>query len=107
MAAPLSLSCTVCGRTAELFDIAEHGYDAELGHMCSSVRGTGPPASLCCPTCQESEFSARAGFSYQIEPDELEPEELARTQDLFDWFYLEASCNSCGETVHVSDYECA
>lgn len=106
-AAPLSLTCILCGKSSELFDIAAHGYDAELGHGCYSVRGTGAPSEYSCQGCKSSDFTAQAGFSYQLEPEELEPEDQERIQDLFDWFYLDVRCKNCDEPASVSDYECA
>ena len=107
-AAPLGLTCTVCDKSAELFDIAAHGYDAELGHGCYSCRGTGAQSEYSCLACQSSAFGAQAGFSYQIEPiEDFGPENQDRIQDLFDWFYLDVRCKNCGEAAGVSDYECA
>ena len=107
-AAPLSLTCNLCDKTTELFDIATHGYDAELGHGCYSIRGTGSQSEYSCTACQSFNFSTQAGFSYQIEPvEDLGPENQERIQDLFDWFYLDARCEKCGEAASVTDYECA
>lgn len=74
-AAPISLICNLCDKTTVLFDVAAHGYDAELGHPCCSIRGTGAALVYRCTACKESSFSVQAGFSYQIEPiEELGPE---------------------------------
>jgi len=48
---PLALSCEGCCKVTELFDIKMHGYDAELGHGCYSVRGGGEPLNFNCPNC--------------------------------------------------------
>ena len=107
-AAPFSLICAHCGKSEELFDIATHGYDAELGHGCYSTRGTGTQSEYSCPVCQSSDFLAQAGFSYEIDPvQELGAENQERIQDLFDWFYLDVTCRNCGTVTSVSDYECA
>ena len=106
--APFSLTCTMCGKNVALFDIATHGYDAEFGHGDFGLRSTGAPSEYNCPACRKTDFSAQAGFSYQIEPiEDLGPENQDRVQDFFDWFYLDVRCNDCGEYVCASDYECA
>ena len=107
-ASPLKLACTACNRESEIFDIASHGYDAELGNRCSSTRGAGERSAYQCPSCQSEIIEPLAGFSYQIEPiEDMSPGEQQRLHDLFDWFYLEALCVNCRAVSGISDYECA
>jgi hypothetical protein len=107
-AAPLKLSCASCSSIRTIFDIAEHGYDSELGHGCYSTRGSGTPSAYRCPSCDSEIVETIAGVSYQIEPiEDMKPEDQERSQDLFDWFYLEAVCTNCREISGISDYECA
>jgi hypothetical protein len=106
-ASPFSLRCESCQSISDLFDIAVHGFDAEVGNGCYSTRGTGEPTAYSCPSCPSTSMRPFVGFSYQIDPEELDPEDQSRTEDLFDWFYLEATCGGCGAASSVSDYECA
>jgi hypothetical protein len=108
VACPLSIECTGCGKLAEIFDVKTHGYDAELGNGCYSIRGDGPATAFSCPDCNADSFVVWAGFSYQIEPiEDLPAEAQDRAQDLFDWFYLTATCSQCDARHDISDYECA
>jgi len=107
-ACPLSLECVSCSATADLFDVKIHGYDAELGHGCYSIRGEGDSCAFDCPSCKAQSFAVLAGVSYQIEPlEDLPAEAQERAQDLFDSFCLVATCAHCGARSNVSDYECA
>ena len=104
---PLSLQCSQCGREEELFDIAKHGHDAELGLGCYSRRAEGSPSQVACPQCDGGGFSVRADFSYQFDPDELNEEERAKVQDIFDVFGVALTCADCGHTSSPCEYECA
>jgi len=105
---PLSLQCEKCGRTAPLFDIEKHGYDAECGNGCYSLKGDGDPKKLSCPSCNGTIFEVFPRFSYQIEPiEEMPPEAQSHIEDFFDGFGLAVRCSKCGNTESPIDYECA
>lgn len=105
---PLNVECSSCAGRFLLFDIEKHGYDAELGHGCCSIRGSGPPVRYQCSSCAGDLFEAFPSFSYQIEPiEELGEEAVARIEDFFDGFGLDAKCVQCGGVQSVSGYECA
>ena len=38
---PLVLECSACGKMTDLLDTDVHGYDGELGHGTTTVRGEG------------------------------------------------------------------
>jgi hypothetical protein len=105
---PLSIQCNECSRTAALFDVEKHGYDAALGNGCYSMRGEGAPQRFACPHCSGVTFEAYPSFSYQIEPiEDLEPEVQAHIQDFFDGFGLDVRCVGCGTLITPIGYECA
>lgn len=105
---PLALECASCGKVAELFDIQEHGYDAEFGHGCYGIRGTGAQERYQCSSCACEVFEALPSFSYQIEPiDDLGEQVVARIEDFFDGFGLDGKCIACSIVNSVSGYECA
>ena len=104
---PITLECPACGASALLFDIAEHGYDAELDGSCYSMRGEGAPQPFSC-SCSGVRFDVFASFSYQIEPiDDLDADVIAHIEDFFDGFALPLRCVACGKTQWASEYECA
>lgn len=107
MLSPLTLTCAKCGRSAEIFDIEKHGYDAEMKNGCCSRRAEGAPMRFRCPKCNSALFQATAVVSYQMEESELEVEEREKVQDLFDTFGLDLTCAQCGHETIVCDYECA
>jgi hypothetical protein len=104
---PLSVECAECLRVASIFDVAIHGYDAELALGCFSMRGEGEPSQLACPHCAGHIFEVLPNFSYQLDPAELAEEELSRVQDLFDVFGLDTRCRNCGALESPVGYECA
>lgn len=104
---PISLRCSECGANKTLFDVAKHGYDAEFGHQCVSMRGAGPATAFACG-CSGEVFEVHAAFSYQIEPvDDLGDEAISHIEDYFDGFSLALRCAGCGVADWVSEYECA
>lgn len=105
---PVFLSCVECELTEMLFDVEEHGYDAECGNGCYSMRGEGESKAHRCSKCNEAIFAVFPGFSYQIEPVEDLPEEFQRhIQDFFDGFGLDVRCLQCGALENLVGYECA
>lgn len=104
---PLTLKCHKCGNRAEVFDVAKHGYDAELGNGCFSRRTEGKEAEFPCSECQGRAFGATAIVSYQMDEDDIDEDMESKKQDLFDTFSLSVSCSACGHEAIVGDYECA
>jgi hypothetical protein len=104
---PLVLECAACGKMADLFDSAIHGYDACFGH-CWSVRAEGERVVFECPTCGREPVEASVRFEY---PDDLfdsgQPEFIGREQELFTWFSLIGKCSKCWRALPVADFECA
>jgi hypothetical protein len=103
---PLSAECAACGRITPLFDIREHGYDAEFGY-CGVMPGSGEPQRHVCPQCSGVKFAACPAFSYQFEVSDFEVEQAAHVQDFFDCFSLNVLCEHCGALSTAADYECA
>ena len=104
---PHQLDCQSCGAVGRLFDIREHGYDAEFGNGCYSMVGSGESSAHIC-TCGGHAFGVIVGVSYQIEPvEDFGDEAVAHIQDFFDGYSLEARCAACGVNASVSSYECA
>lgn len=102
--AGISLTCDECGRGAQLFDLALHGYDGELGH--NAFLGADRKARALQGV--QGGARVRAGFTFNTPTAELDA--LARpikrnAQDLFDWFNLQGNWGR-GWT-DIWDAECA
>ena len=104
---PLVVKCAKCRRLSPIFDVAKHGYDAELGHGCYSRRAEGVRVELPCTGCSATVFEVTANVSYQFEKADLEKGARRRVHNLFDVFYLGVKCRRCGQLKNVGDYECA
>lgn len=107
-AAPISLSCRICGKTEQVFTPARDGHDGEA--ECSAgVLGSGEPAEFPCPKCSGTAHSVAVSLEYSIGDEEMEDEEefAARPQDFFTGFSLNARCTKCRHLADVTDYECA
>jgi hypothetical protein len=105
---PLALDCAACGTVTELIDTDQHGYDAELGHGSTTLRGEGPRTHYACNECGVRPMIAYARFEHS--GGELEDSFMDRfpnTHDYFSWFSLVGSCEGCRRTLNVADYECA
>ncbi len=108
MLCPIDVECLGCQRRAPLFDVEAHGYDAELGHGCYSMREIGQRGVFACSQCAAVTFELFVSFSYQIDPIEDWPlEDQVRIQNLFDGFGVEARCAGCGTLSSPVSYECA
>ena len=104
---PHQLECLSCGGVETLFDIREHGYDAEFKNGCYSMVGSGQSSIHAC-RCGGDLFEIVVGVSYQIEPiEDLGEEAVAHIEDFFDGYSLEARCTGCGINESISSYECA
>lgn len=104
---PLRLKCADCGRSAEIFDVERHGYDAELGNGCCSRRAEGDEIQFRCPVCDASVSEVTVIVSYQIDESDLDEKDKGRVSDLFDTFCLAVTCAHCGSERNVCGYECA
>lgn len=105
---PISARCNECSSTRQIFDIQEHGYDAELGNGCWSARGEGDPEVYSCSACSGDEFTVNVFFDFT---DDLFDDGFAnirgRECDLFHWVNINATCENCHTKQLVCDYECA
>src|SRR5262245_7005437 len=58
---PLAFLCSSCGRTTEIIDTKQHGYNSEIDKAAgqkswdSNYRGTGPRQSAACLECGAAE----------------------------------------------------
>ena len=105
---PLVLECSACSAKTNLLDTDIHGYDGELGHGSTTVRGEGQPFVFQCETCGRQPFEIFVRLEY---PDDLFdddfPEAKGREQDLFTWFTLLGRCQQCSRLLTITDFECA
>ena len=106
---PVSLICSGCGRSDQLFDSMNDGYDPEACdfHYDKGVR---KECEFLCPCGNGADFSRLlVRFEYPgdlFEMTEVESGKL-RAENLFSWFTLVANCPGCGQVVQIEDCECA
>jgi hypothetical protein len=109
---PLAFSCCSCGKTTEIIDTKQHGYNSAISKPAksrdSNYRGTGKRQAVPCPECGEREFSimvlcAHSNFDLIEDFPELE----ARTQEYFDSFNCAGICASCGKKSSLASFELA
>jgi len=107
-AAPVSLACQACGKTAQLFHPDRDGYNGEIDSS-AGVTGSGDQSEFSCPKCEATTFVPSVVLEYSLDDEEMEEwEELAASpQDFFTWFSLYGKCVNCGHLTDVTDYECA
>ncbi len=107
-AATIYLKCNSCGKTEQIFDPEQDGYNAEIDSS-SGVTGTGDAKAFPCSNCGNTEFKSKVSLEYSLEDEELDDwQEFAeKPQDFFTWFSLEGICSKCGHLNEVTDYECA
>jgi hypothetical protein len=110
---PLAFLCSSCGKTTEIIDTKQHGYDSEIGRAegqswDSNYRGSGVRQSVPCPECGASQFSITAFCAH---PDfdliEDEPGLELRAQEYFVSFYCRGKCVACGKESSLADFELA
>ncbi len=106
---PLALRCSACSKTTELIDTNEHGYDPELGHRATTIRGEGERTPYACPECGVRPMSAHARFEHsgEVLEDSYGDFSGRQHQDLFTWFSLVGECSGCKQVLYVADFECA
>ncbi len=105
---PIDLACTSCTKRSLLIDTDLHGYDAELGHGSTTVRGEGDPTTFQCESCGGDSMKTLIRFEYP--PDVFGPEfnEFAGSRsDLFTWVTVVGRCTGCDGLWTVADFECA
>lgn len=109
---PLAFFCSSCGKTTEIIDTKQHGYNSEISKpgksYDSNYRGTGKLQAVPCPECGEPEFSITALCAY---PDfdliEAEPELEPRAQEYIDSFDCLGRCAACGKELSLANFELA
>ncbi len=110
---PLAFECSSCGKTTEIIDTKQHGYEAEVEKAFgksseSNLRGSGKRQSVPCPKCGAREFSI-TGYCCHSHFDliEDEPELEPRAQEYFDAFDCRGTCAACGEDSSLANFELA
>ncbi|QDT36334.1 hypothetical protein Pan189_06900 [Stratiformator vulcanicus] len=111
---PLHVRCESCNQTRLLFDNDLHGYDAELGHGSTTLRGEGDSTLYRCRTCQSAQFRMILTFYLSSETfdmafeDELGNSRLnERPQDLFHVISVQGTCCDCGQNETMCGLECS
>jgi hypothetical protein len=111
---PVFSQCTVCKRTAMLFDPRLHGFDVELDHF--PPRGEcGPPREFSCPSCNGTGFDLTVHLEYPrglieaLESGQNTGWERfgGREQDLFGLFTLIGRCRTCTALTTIASRVCA
>ncbi len=110
---PLAFLCSSCGKTTEIIDTKQHGYNSEIGKAegqswDSNYRGSGERQSVPCPECGASEFSITAFCAHpHFDLIEDEPELEPRAQEYFDSFDCRGKCAACGKESSLANFELA
>jgi hypothetical protein len=107
---PLALQCARCAKVTELIDTARHGYNAELGYAGTTLRGQGARTPYACDRCGVRPMTSYARFEHSALGDVLADsflEDHPDSQDFFSWFSFVGTCDRCGRTLNVADFECA
>lgn len=105
---PLGFECSRCGVVTSIIDVAQHGYDGEMGHRDRDTQRVGPPSRYACTACSGRHFSMVAGFMHShFEHLEDYPALTPTAQDYFDGFGLEVECITCGRKGWAATFELA
>jgi hypothetical protein len=105
---PLALQCAKCQKVTERIDTDEHGYDAEIGAVGTTIRGTGARTPYACDRCGVRPTTAHARFEHSAETFEDSTGEFAGNEhNLFTWFTLVGECDGCKRVLTIADFECA
>jgi hypothetical protein len=105
---PLALECAACRKVTELIDTDRHGYDAEVGVMTTTIRGTGPRTAFACDRCGVRPTTAHARFEHSGETlEDSTGEWTGNEPNLFTWFSLVGECTGCNRLLAIADFECA
>jgi hypothetical protein len=110
---PLAFLCSSCGKTSEIIDTKEHGYNSEIdrtegGSWDSNYRGTGERMTVPCPECGGIEFFMTCLFAHQqFDLIEDEPELEPTAQDYFHWFECMGRCALCAKESILAGFELA
>ena len=105
---PLALECAKCRKVTELIDTDQHGYDAEIGSMTTTIRGTGARAPFACGRCGVRPTTAHARFEHSGETlEDSTGEWTGNEHNLFTWFSLVGECDGCNRVIAIADFECA
>jgi len=106
---PITLRCVTCTRECICFDPSEHGFDAELDHFPSPNEDRGEIRDFACPRCEETSFRIIARFEYPTNARFGQPTEpsVPAAEDLFTYFMLIGTCDSCRLISVLADIQCA
>jgi hypothetical protein len=100
---PIAIRCDACAESRVIFDIGEHGYDAEVNHD-EGDDGEGPYDLE--TVAVDEPFEVVVRFEYPS--DHLgDPEWSGREHDLFSWFTLLARDPETKQLEHLYEFECA
>lgn len=104
---PIELKCRGCATSQVVFDSAEHGYDAALGHGSSTMRAEGTPGSYGC-SCGSSAFNPLARFEYPADLFDGDFDDFpGGKEELFTWASIAVKCVKCSHLAIPCDFECA
>lgn len=98
---PITLRCVACDREDSCFVPSKHGLDAELDFFPPPKEDDDAELQdFACPQCAASSFEVIARFEYP-------PTARAGEEDLFTYFMLIVTCDSCRLISPIADVQCA
>lgn len=97
----ITLRCVTCGREERCFVPSQHGMDAELDFFPPPKEDENAASQeFACPNCEAASFAVIARFEYPATSGPAEP-------DLFTYFMLIVTCDSCRLILPIADVQCA
>jgi hypothetical protein len=104
---PLAFRCAQCGKTTEIIDTDQHGYDGECGSSVT-IRGKGKRTDFSCGKCGLSKMIVIVHFEYGGGELDLRKEDPSiAVEDFFGSFSARVICLQCQDHVSVAGFECA
>ena len=106
----IALRCGTCARECVCFHPSEHGFDAELDHFPPADDAQdGEVTDFACPGCAASSFQVVARFEYPYSTrfGQATQSPGPAEEDLFTYFMLLGTCESCGLISVLADVQCA
>jgi hypothetical protein len=105
---PIELKCQASAAKEVVFDSAQHGYDAALGHGSSTVRAEGVQGTYVCVGCGGSAFNPLARFEYPPDLFDGDFDDFSGgKEELFTWASIAVKCRKCSQLAIPGDFECA